>query len=88
VQLFAYNPKRDAAGAIDLVAQSEVLRNGAVLATAAPQPLEGAEPRGPVPHVSRIGLRRFGPGDYELRVAVTDRKASAMVTRSTSFTVE
>jgi VWFA-related protein len=88
VQLFAYNPKRDAAGAVDLVAQAEVLRGGAVLATAAPEPMTPDGPGTPVPHLSRIRLRRFEPGDYELRVAVTDRNASALATRTVAFAVE
>jgi VWFA-related protein len=87
VQLFAYNPKRDAGG-IDLVAQAEVLRQGVVLATAAAQPLVDAEPRAPVPHLSGIRLQPFAAGNYELRVTVTDRKAGAMVTRSAAFSVE
>jgi len=88
-QIYAYNPRRDATGASDLVAQAEVLHAGQLLGTAAPEALEQAEPGSPpVPHTSRIKLQRFQPGDYELRVTVTDRKASAMVTRRVAFTVE
>jgi hypothetical protein len=46
------------------------------------------EPRGTVPHVSRIKLQHFEPGDYELRVTVTDRHASTIATRAAAFTVE
>jgi len=88
VQLCAYNPRRDASGAIDLVAQSEVLRGDVVLATASPQPMSEGEPRGTVPHTASIGLRQFEPGDYELRVTVTDRNGNAMAVRSVAFTVE
>jgi VWFA-related protein len=88
LQLCAYNPKRDASGAIDLVEQSQVLRGGSVLATAAPQAMIEGEPRGTVPHTARIGLQQFEPGDYELRVTVTDRNASTMVSRAVAFTVE
>jgi VWFA-related protein len=86
LQLYAYNPKRDASGAIDLVSQAEILRGGVVLGTAAPEPMEQGQ--GPVPHVSRIKLQRFEPGDYELRVTITDRNATSMVSRSVAFTVE
>jgi VWFA-related protein len=86
VELYAYNPKRDASGAIDLVAQAEVWRGGVVLGTAAPEPMEQGQ--GPVPHTSRIRLQRFEPGDYELRVTVTDHNANAMASRSVAFTVE
>jgi len=88
VELYAYNPKRDATGAIDLAAQSEVLRGGVVLGAAAPQPMAEGEPRGTVPHTSRIKLRGFEPGDYELRVTVTDRNASTMASRVVAFTIE
>jgi hypothetical protein len=33
-------------------------------------------------------LRPFEPGDYELHVTVTDRKANATSERSVAFTVE
>ena len=88
VQLQAYNPKRDATGAIDLVSQAAVLREGAVLATAAPEPMLAGAATGPVAHLSRIGLRPFEPGDYELRITVTDRKASATATSVVPFTIE
>jgi hypothetical protein len=88
VQLYAYHAKRDGSGAIDLVAQAEVLRGGARLATAAPEPMAAGEPGGPVSHVSRIKLQRFESGDYELRVTVTDQNANAMTSRSVGFTVE
>jgi VWFA-related protein len=88
VQLYAYNPKRDASGAIDLVSQAEILRGGVLLGTAAPEPMEQGETQGPVPHISRIKLQRFDPGAYELRVTVTDRNASAMATRLVQFTVD
>ena len=41
-QLYAYNPKRDATGATDLVSQAEILRAGVSMGTAAPEPLAGA----------------------------------------------
>ena len=88
LQLYAYNPKRDAAGSIELVSQAEVLRGGVVLGTTAPEPMSEGETRGTVPHLSRIGLQRFEPGDYELRVTVTDRNARALATRAASFTIE
>jgi len=88
VQLYAYNPSRDASGVVSLSSQAQVLRDGVVLGTAAPEPMSGADPGGAVPHLSRIRLRQFDPGDYELRITVTDRIASAMATRRTTFTVE
>ena len=88
VQLYAYNPKRDASGAIDLVSQAAVVKGGAVLATAAPEPMVADAAGSPVGHLSRIRLQRLEPGDYELRITVTDRNASATVARAVAFTVE
>ena len=70
------------------MSESEVLRDGVVIAAAAPQPMSEGDPRGTVPHTSRIVLERFDPGDYELRVTVTDRIANTMVSRAVAFTVE
>ncbi len=89
VQLYAYNAKRDSSGATSLVSQAEVLRGGAVLATAAPEPVVTGRGDGPpVPHVSRIGLGSLEPGEYELQVTVTDRNANASATRQVEFTVD
>jgi VWFA-related protein len=87
MQLYAYNAKRDAGGAPDLVAQAQVMRGGVALATAAPEAMEGGT-SGPVLHASRIRLQRLEPGDYELRVTVTDRAANAIASRAAPFTVE
>jgi len=89
VQLYAYNAKRDSSGATNLVSQAEVLRAGAVLAKAAPEAVVTGEGDGPpVPHVSRIGLGSFEPGEYELQVTVTDRNANEAATRQVEFTVD
>jgi hypothetical protein len=87
VQLYAYNPGRSPEGAADLVAQAEVLKGGTVLAVGPPEPMKGDQP-GSVSHLSRIRLSRFDPGEYELRVTVTDRMANAMVRRTASFRIE
>ena len=89
VQLYAYNAKRDASGATILVSQAEILQGGVVLGTAAPEPMvAGGVEEPPVPHVSRIGLRSFEPGEYELQVTVTDRNANAVATRRVGFTID
>jgi VWFA-related protein len=88
-QLYAYNPKRDATGKVDLVSQAEILHDGKLLGRAAPEEMTPPEPGGPsVPHTTRIKLERFEPGDYELRLTVTDRVANAMVTRRVGFTID
>ena len=87
-QIYAYNPKRDAAGATRLFAQAEILKQGVTLGKAAPEAMESGSPQSPpVPHTSRIRLKHFEPGDYELRVTVSDENAQAMATRRVAFTV-
>jgi len=89
VQLYAYNAKRDASGATSLVSQATILRDGVALGTAAPEPVATGEADGPpVPHVSRIGLEPFEPGEYELQVTVTDGNADEKATRRVGFTVD
>ena len=88
VQLYAYNPKRDASGTIDLVAQAAVVKGNTVLATAAPEPMEADATASHVGHLSRIRLQRLEPGEYELRITVSDRNASATVARAVAFRVE
>jgi hypothetical protein len=89
VQHFAYNPGRDASGATNLVAQAEIWRGGVLLASSAPEAM-GLGDRGepPVPHTRSIKLEPFGPGDYEVRIVVTDRNANEMTSRRVGFTIE
>jgi hypothetical protein len=47
-----------------------------------------ADAPGPVTHLSRIALRAFVPGAYELRVTVTDRSGGATAARSAPFVIE
>jgi len=87
-QIYAYNPQRDAAGATRLFAQAEILKKGVTLGKAAPEAMEWGGPQAPpIPHTSRIRLSRFEPGEYELRMTVSDENAQAMATRRVAFTV-
>ena len=87
-QIYAYNPKLDAGGAARLFAQAEILRKGVTLGKAAPEVMDWGGPKAPpVPHTSRIKLSRFEPGDYELRMTVSDENANAMASRRVAFTV-
>ena len=86
-QIYAYNPKKDADGATKLFAQAEILKSGQTLGKAAPEPMESGGPQAPLPHTSRIRLQRFEPGDYELRMTVSDENANAIATRRVAFTV-
>ncbi len=89
VQHFAYNPGRDASGATNLVTQSEIWRGGVLLASSAPEAMDLGARGGPlVPHTRSIKLEPFGPGDYEVRIVVTDRTANEMTSRRVSFIIE
>ncbi len=89
VQLFAYNPARDASGATNVVTEAEIWRGSDLLASAAPETMEqGARDAHPVPHTQSIKLEPFGPGDYEVRMVVTDRNANEMRSRRVAFTIE
>ncbi len=89
VQVFAYNPGRDAAGTTDLVTQAEIWRAGVHLASSTPQAMEQAD-RGAPPalHTQSIKLEPFAPGDYEIRMVVTDRRADLTTSQQVSFTID
>jgi VWFA-related protein len=88
-QLFAYNPGRDAAGATSLVSQAEIWRGGELLASSTPEAMAAGDPHGPpVPHTRSIKLAPFGPGDYEVRIVVTDALANTMSSRRAAFSIE
>jgi VWFA-related protein len=89
VQLFAYNPGRSTTGATSLVTQAEIWRGGVLLASSAPDTMEqGDRSAPPVPHTRSIKLEPFQPGDYEVRIVVTDQIASDMKSRRAGFTIE
>ena len=76
-------------GAADLVVQAQILRGGVLLGSAAPEPIAPSGPPGPpLPHTTRIKLDRFEPGEYELRMTVTDRIGGALVARQLAFQIE
>jgi VWFA-related protein len=83
--LYAYNPKRDASGATSLVSQADILRGGVLVGSASPESMAQGEAL--ISHTSRISLQPLEPGDYELRLTVTDRNTQAWARRSIGFTV-
>jgi hypothetical protein len=89
VQHFAYNPGRDASGAASLLTQAEIWRGGVLLASTAPESMPtGERDLAPVAYTTGINLAPFGPGDYEVRIVVTDRNATEMASRRTGFIIE
>jgi len=89
VHLDAYNPKRDSSGATSLLAQAEIWRRGTLLASTAPEAVEKSDDEGSrVAHTRSIKLQRFEPGDYEVRVVITDRNANEMTSRRAGFAID
>ncbi|MBS1811549.1 MAG: VWA domain-containing protein [Acidobacteria bacterium] len=88
---FAYNAKSDANGETDLVVQTQLYSGTKVILASPLAPLKlSAEKKelSFVPHVARLTLDDFEPGNYELRLLVIDRVAKASATRSLYFVVE
>ena len=89
VQLFAYNTRKDESGATSLVAQAEIWRGGVFLAASAPQEIEpGDRTAADVEHTRSITLDPFPPGDYEVRILVTDQNSREMTSRQAGFVIE
>jgi hypothetical protein len=87
VQLFAYNPKRDEGGTTSLIAQAEVWRSGALLASSAPESLAAEDGSARIAHLRSIKLKPFEPGNYEVRMVITDQNAKRMASRRAGFTI-
>ncbi len=88
-QLYVYNATRDAAGASDVVLQSQILSKHRPPFASKPRPALLLEKDGaPLPEADGIPLLGLVPGSYELRIVVADQKANAVASRSVDFTVE
>jgi hypothetical protein len=89
VQLFTYNSRKDESGATSLVAQAEVWRKGVMLAASPPEEMpQGDRDLPQVEHTRSIKLEPFPPGDYELRMVVTDQNSRQMTSRQAAFVIE
>ena len=86
--MFIYNAKRDATGAPNLTAQTQVLRDGQVLLASPQRKLNqnGPDPER-IPFGEEMALQTLTPGRYDLRVTVTDRIAGTSVTQMVDFEV-
>ncbi len=73
---------------VEVVVERQILSGSTILTRSAPGPVPDQGPTG-LPVVSgRLRLDAFAPGDYELRLVVSDRATRATATRSLRFTVE
>jgi hypothetical protein len=86
--IFVYNAKRDTSGATNLVAESEVLRDGKVVLTAPLRKLDNtfADPDR-IPYAADLPLQSLTPGSYELRVKITDAVAGTSAAQTADFVV-
>jgi len=89
--LFAYNATGDAEVSTDLLFQTQVLAGSEPVVSENPQNIVvpvGDPPRERVAFSRRLVLSALEPGEYTLRVQVTDRIAKTTVDRSFRFRVE
>ncbi len=86
--MFIYNAKRDAAGAPNLIAQTQVVRDGQVMLTSPQRKLnQGGPDPDRIPFGDELALQTLTPGKYDLRVTVTDNIAGTSVTQTIDFVV-
>ena len=86
--LFVYNATRDSSGAPNLSVQTQVLRDGQIILTAPRRTLnDGAPDPDRIAFGQDMALQNLAPGEYDLRVTITDTLAGTSVTRSTGFEV-
>ncbi|MBS1811550.1 MAG: VWA domain-containing protein [Acidobacteria bacterium] len=89
--VFAYNPKVNEKGEIDVVIQTQLyLASKLVMATPPTKMQLPSEDKTAAfsPYAARMSLDKFSPGTYELRLVVVDRAANATAKRSVNFIVE
>ncbi len=86
--VFVYNAKRDAAGATNLSVHSQIFREGAVVLNGPARKIDSsqADPDR-IPFGQQIALSTLSPGNYSLRVTVTDTIAGGTVTQTVDFEV-
>ena len=86
--IFTYNAKRDARGATNLVAETQVLRDGKVVLNNVQKLSNDSPDRDRIPHGTVLSLKSLTPGSYELRVKIVDAVAGTSATQSTDFFVQ
>ena len=86
--IFTYNAKRDAKGATNLVAETQVLRDGKVVLDNVQKLSNDSPDRDRIPHGAALSLKSLLPGGYELRVKIVDAVAGTIATQSTDFFVQ
>jgi hypothetical protein len=86
--IFVYNAKRNPSGATNLVAETEVLRDGKVVLSSPQRQLDNSSPDPErIPYGADLSLKSLPPGSYELRVKITDAVAGTSAAQTTDFVV-
>jgi hypothetical protein len=80
--------KPGTASPLEVDVESQILSGNSILTRSASRPVSAEGPAGLPVVTGRLRLDPLAPGDYELRLVVSNRSASAMATRSLRFTVE
>jgi VWFA-related protein len=86
--IFVYNAKRNAAGAIDLAAETQVLRDGKVVLNNRSKLNNDSADRDRIPYGAALALQSLSPGSYELRVRIVDAVGGTNATQSIDFVVQ
>ena len=86
--IFVYNAKRNASGATDLVAETEVLRDGKVVLNNRSKLNNDSPDRDRIPFGAALALQSLSPGSYELRVKIVDAVGGTNATQSIDFVVQ
>jgi hypothetical protein len=83
----AYKARRDDGGD-DVVAQAQVWARDRPQGASPVQTVAFEDAGGPASVSGRIALEGLGPGEYELRLFVVDRKSQTTVQKRVAFTIE
>jgi hypothetical protein len=86
--IFVYNAKRDTRGATNLVAETEVVRDGRIVLTAQRKLNNDSPDPERIPYGADLSLKSLTPGSYELRVKITDTVANTRATQTTEFSIQ
>ena len=80
--------KPGTASPLEVDVETQLLSGNSILTRSPRQPVSAEGPAGLPVVTGRLRLDPLAPGDYELRLVVSNRSASASATRSLRFTVE
>jgi hypothetical protein len=86
--IFIYNAKRDAGGATNLTAETQVLRDGKVVQSNSRKLRQEAADPARIPYAADLSVKSLAPGSYYLRVRVVDTIAGGAAIQTTNFVVQ